>query len=91
MQHKKEKQQGADKYYEDFFFNIQCDGIVQWCWSKRFKEWALRLLYYKVKFLQQIQEQIKQLEILDYYAGFVSFSRGLHFRFCKRWKNYETI
>jgi len=77
-------------FYEDFFIDILYGGQVQWCWSKMFKEWSLRLLYYKVKLLKQLKAQVKQVKVLFYSSGFVSFVRGLHFRFCKRWRNYNA-
>jgi len=81
----------ADIYYEEFFINILRGGKVQWCWCVHFKEWVLRLLYYEVKFVQRLESQIKQLKILFYYSGFISFTRGLHFNWCKRWKNYGMV
>lgn len=67
-----------------------CDGIT-FTWLEPVYEevWGLRLLYYRVKLLAQVKSQVEQLKIFGYWSGFVSFMRGLHFRFCKRWRNYS--
>lgn len=65
-------------YYEDFFIEILCGGKVQWCWNRRFREWSLRLLYYKVKTIPQLKSQVLQRKPQFYCSGFVSRNRGLH-------------
>lgn len=53
-------------------------GKVQWCWSRRFQEWRLLLLYYKVTTIQQLLPQVLRLAILFYNSGFASPERGMH-------------
>lgn len=64
--------------YEDFGLDIHCGGKVQWCWSKRFHEWSLHLLYYNVKSVRQLKPQVLQLRPLSHHSGFVLPGRGLH-------------
>lgn len=68
-------------YYEDFFVEILCGGYVQWCYSKRFREWSLRLLYYKTRKRQRVKSQVLQRKPQFYCSGFVSRGRGLHSRY----------
>jgi len=65
-------------YYEDYFIDIRYGGKVQWCYSKRFKEWSLRLLYYKVRSIKQLKAQVTQLQVSFLHSSFVSHERGLH-------------
>jgi len=69
---------------------INLSGIVvTWLEPIYERVWGFRLIYYKVKLLKQLKAQIEQLKIVFYSSGFVSFARGLHFNWCKRWKNYN--
>lgn len=77
-------------YYEDYSIDILYGGVIQWC--EQFNgEWSLTLLYYTVKLIERFQIQIERLTILFYSSGFVSFSRGLHFRYCRRWRNNTAV
>lgn len=71
-------------YYEDYFVEILCGGHVQWCYSKRFREWSLRLLYYKACKRQQVKSQVLQRKPPFYCSGFVSRERGIHRNFQRR-------
>lgn len=62
----------------DHSLDILRGGKVQWCWSRRFHEWSLLLLYYKVESIQQLKAQVSQLKPLYHYSGFVLPGRGLH-------------
>jgi len=72
----------------NYSLDVLLGGKVQWCYSKRFKEWNLLLLYYKVKAIQQLKPQVLQLMPLLHYSGFILPGRGLHWnRKCKIKKN----
>lgn len=65
-------------YFEDYFVEILLGGKVQWCYSKRFREWSLRLLYYKTTTAARVNSQVLQRKPQFYYSGFVSRERGRH-------------
>lgn len=72
----------------DHSLDILLGGKVQWCWSRRFHEWSLRLLYYKVESIQQLKAQVTQLKLPARCSGFVLPGRGLHWnRKCKLGRN----
>jgi len=64
--------------YENFALELQRGGQVQWCWSKRFHEWSLHLLYYRVTAVKQLKAQVQQLQPPARCSGFVLPGRGLH-------------
>ena len=75
-------------YFEDFGLDIHRGGKVQLCWSRRFREWSLLLLYYKVKSSRQLKVQVSQLQLRSHYSGFVLPGRGRHWhRKCKLGRN----
>ena len=72
----------------DHSLDFMLGGKVQLCWSRRFHEWSLRLLYYKVESIRQLKAQVTQLKVLPHSSGFVLPGRGLHWnRKCKLERN----
>jgi len=62
----------------DHSLDIMLGGKVQLCWSRRFHEWSLLLLYHKVGSIQQLKAQVTQLKLPARCSGFVLPGRGRH-------------
>lgn len=68
-----------------------CEQITSvWLTPVYKRAWSLQLLYYIPRDFQNSKGQVQHLQRLFYTAGVMSRTRGLHFNYCKRWRNYHN-